>query len=89
MLAGDNTDLPQLVHLAERVPVSVGDRVVTSGRAGAFPPGLPVGVVTSVNDSDIRVQPYIAWSRLEFVRVIDFGTDGILAPTFERPEAKR
>lgn len=88
VLAGDNTDLPQLVHLAERVPVTVGDRVVTSGRAGAFPPGLPVGVVTSVNDSDIRVQPYISWSRLEFVRVVDFGTNGILVPTLERPQAK-
>lgn len=89
VLAGDNTDLPQLVHLAERVPVTVGERVVTSGRAGAFPPGLPVGVVTSVNDSDIRVQPYISWSRLEFVRVVDFGTNGILVPTLERPQAKR
>ena len=89
VLAGDNTDLPQLVHLAERVPVTVGDRVVTSGRAGAFPPGLPVGVVTSVNEADIRVQPYIAWSRLEFVRVVDFGTNGILVPTLERPQAKR
>ena len=89
VLAGDNTDLPQLVHLAERVPVTVGDRVVTSGRAGAFPPGLPVGVVTSVNESDIRVQPYIAWSRLEFVRVVDFGTNGILVPTLERPQTKR
>ena len=88
VLAGDNTDLPQLVHLAERVPVTVGDRVVTSGRAGAFPPGLPVGVVTSVNESDIRVQPYISWSRLEFVRVVDFGTNGILVPTLERPQAK-
>lgn len=89
VLAGDNTDLPQLVHLADRAPVSVGERVVTSGRAGAFPPGLPVGVVTAVNDTDIRVQPYIEWSRLEFVRVIDFGTDGILAPTFDRPQARR
>jgi hypothetical protein len=35
------------------------------------------------------VQPFIEWSRLEFVRVIDFGTIGILAPTFERPQAKR
>ena len=89
ILAGDNTDLPQLVHLADRAPVSVGERVVTSGQAGAFPPGLPVGVVTAVSDSGIRVQPYIEWSRLAFIRVIDFGTNGILAPSFERPQAKR
>lgn len=89
ILAGDNTDLPQLVHLSARTPVSVGERVVTSGQAGAFPPGLPVGVVTAVSGTDIRVQPYIKWSRLEFIRVIDFGTNGILAPSFERPQAKR
>lgn len=89
VLAGDNTDLPELVHLAERVPVAVGDRVVTSGQAGAFPPGLPVGVVTSVQENEIRVQPYIAWSRLEYVRVVDFGTNGVLVPTLERPPARR
>ncbi len=89
VLAGDNTDLPELVHLAERVPVAVGDRVVTSGQAGVFPPGLPVGVVTSVQENEIRVQPYIAWSRLEYVRVVDFGTNGVLVPTLERPPARR
>jgi rod shape-determining protein MreC len=89
ILAGDNTDLPQLIHLSDRSPVSVGERIVTSGQASAFPPGLPVGVVSAVTDSDIRVQPYIEWSRLEFIRVIDFGTNGILAPAFERPQAKR
>lgn len=78
VLAGDNTKRPRIIHLAEKVSVSVGDRVITSGHAGVFPPGLPVGVVTSVNDSDIRVQPFVEWSRLEFVRVVDFDTGGNL-----------
>jgi len=88
VLAGDNTDLPEIVHLADHVTVAVGDRVITSGSAGVFPPGLPVGIVTSVSGSDIRVQPFIEWSRLEYVRVVDFGTNGILLPSVERPPPK-
>lgn len=78
VLAGDNTKLPKIIHLAEKVSVDVGERIITSGHAGVFPPGLPVGVVTSVNDSEIRVQPFIEWSRLEFVRVVDYDTNGNL-----------
>jgi rod shape-determining protein MreC len=78
VLAGDNSDRPTLVHLASEARVSPGDRIVTSGHGGAFPPGLPVGVVASVTEGEIRVQPYVQWSRLEYVRVVDFGLGGIL-----------
>jgi rod shape-determining protein MreC len=78
VLAGDNSDRPTLVHLSSEAGVSPGDRIVTSGHGGAFPPGLPVGVVASVTEGDIRVQPYVSWSRLEYVRVVDFGLEGIL-----------
>ena len=37
-----------------------------------FPAGLPVGTVTSVNDGDIRVQPFVDWDRLEYVSVVRF-----------------
>lgn len=78
VLAGDNSDRPTLVHLASEAAVSPGDPIVTSGHGGAFPPGLPVGVVASVAEGDVRVQPYVSWSRLEYVRVVDFGLEGIL-----------
>jgi len=87
VLAGDNSDQPLLIHLAENVPVSVGERVTTSGHAAAFPPGLPVGIVSEVGDSGIRVSPYVPWSRLEYVRVVDYGTNGILNPS-DAPAAK-
>ena len=78
VLAGDNTRLPRIIHLADKVTVTVGERIITSGHAGVFPPGLPVGVVTSVTDTEIRVQPYVEWSRLEFVRIVDFDSSGNL-----------
>jgi len=46
VLAGDNTPRPRLEFLAVDARVAVGDRIVTSGQGGIFPPGLPVGIVS-------------------------------------------
>lgn len=78
ILAGDNSSRPRLVYLRTPQSIVPGDRVVTSGAAGAFPPGIPVGVVTSVNDTDIRMEPFLRRDRLEYVRVVDYGLSGIL-----------
>jgi rod shape-determining protein MreC len=72
ILAGDNSARPRLLYVAQGAAISAGDRVVTSGQADAFPPGLDVGVVASVDDSGIRVKPFIDRHRLEYVRVIDY-----------------
>lgn len=78
ILSGDNTEYPQLVSLPNNVQVSVGDRVVTSGMAGVYPAGLPVGVITSVADGVIKVRPFINRNRLEIVRIVDYGLSGLL-----------
>ena len=79
ILAGNNSDHPRLIHLASGETVSAGDRIITSGHGGAFPPGLPAGLVASVNDGGISVQPFVRRDRLEVVRLLDFGLAGILA----------
>ena len=84
ILAGNNTYRPQLLHLPPGVTVAPGDRVVTSGHGGAFPAGLPVGVVEAVNDNGISVQPFVPRDRIEYVRIVDFGLQGIL-PEAEGP----
>lgn len=78
ILAGDNTNQPRLVYLRSPQAVVAGDPVVTSGDAGAFPPGLPVGVVTSINDNEIRIEPFLKPDRLDYVRIVDYGLNGIL-----------
>jgi len=78
IMAGDNSGRSGLIHLTPGATVSPGDRVVTSGHGGAFPMGLPVGVVESVSDGGIDVRPFVERSRVEYVRVIDFGLEGIL-----------
>ena len=77
MLNGDNSDQPRLVYFQPKNPVKPGDRVVTSGSGGVFPPDLPVGIVVSVN-GEIRVEPYADLARLEMVRIVDYGLDGVL-----------
>lgn len=77
ILAGNNSDRPRLIHLPSGETVSAGDRIVTSGHGGAFPFGLPVGVVASVSDGGIGVEPYVERNRLEYVRLLDFGLGGI------------
>ncbi len=78
VLAGDNTGLPLLLYLGPRVEVQVGDRIVTSGHGGVFPPGLPVGQVASVSQEGIRVQPFVDWGHMEYLRLIDYQLPGIL-----------
>ncbi len=83
VLAGDNTGYPRLEFLAVDARVAVGDRIVTSGQGGIFPPGLDVGVVSVVGEERALVQPYVNWDRLELVTVLDYTLPGFL------PETKR
>ncbi len=88
ILAGNNSDRPRLIHLPSGETVSAGERIVTSGHGGAFPFGLPIGIVSSVNDGGIGVEPFVERNRLEYVRLLDFGLGGIVAvPEFPGTKA--
>ncbi|MCP5364205.1 MAG: rod shape-determining protein MreC [Hyphomicrobiales bacterium] len=78
ILAGDNSASPRLIHFEPGAEVLPGDRVVTSGITDAFPPGLPVGVVVSTEDTEVRITPFAEFRRLEFVRVIDHRTPDLV-----------
>ncbi|MBV8652590.1 MAG: rod shape-determining protein MreC [Alphaproteobacteria bacterium] len=78
VLAGDNSDQPRLLYLPPGTTVNIGDRIVTSGNGGIFPPGLPVGVVADIEDGIVRVDPYAELSRLDYLRVVNYGLSGVL-----------
>lgn len=80
VLAGDNTDLPHLLYLPPDAGAGPGDRVVTSGHGGLFPPGLPVGVVSAVTEDGTTVQPFVDWNEAEYVRLVDYGLPELLSP---------
>lgn len=85
VMGGDNSPRPRLHYLPPEAAVQVGDRVVTSGHGGVFPPGLPVGVVASVADGVVRVEPFVDASRVEHVQLIDYGLSGGLASEAVQP----
>lgn len=78
ILAGDNSPQLRLNLLQGVAGVQRGDRIVTSGDGGSFPIGIPVGEVVQSGEGHIRVRPYADFSRLEFVRVVDYGVTGLV-----------
>lgn len=95
ILAGDNSNRPQLLYLKPQTELKAGDRIVTSGDGGVFPAGLPVGVVDSIDDGIVVIAPFVDWDRLEYLRIVDYALTGILTDmpatadsTAERPGAR-
>ncbi len=78
ILAGDNSGRPRLLFLGTAAGAVPGDKVVTSGDAKAFPPGLPVGQVVKVEEGVIEIEPYAVRDKLQHVRIVDYGLSGIL-----------
>jgi len=78
ILAGDNSDNPQLLYLPHGSSLEPGDRIISSTAGGAFPPGLPIGIVGSVQDGAAIVSLYVDWDRLEYLRLVDYHLPGIL-----------
>jgi rod shape-determining protein MreC len=79
ILAGDNSPLLRLALLQGVSGVQRGDRIVTSGDGGSFPVGIPVGEVVQSSEGHVRVRPFADFSRLEFVRVVDYGVTGLVS----------
>ena len=73
VLAGDNSERPRLMYLPAGQSVKIGDRVVTSGDGGVFPPGLPVGVIAAIDAGGARIEPYVEMSQIGYVLLVDYG----------------
>lgn len=76
LLEGRNGPFAALNYLPQRSSVAPGDSVVTVGRGGIFPPGVPIGEISSVADSsdgffrEARVRPLVDLSAVLEVLVI-------------------
>ena len=81
ILRGDNSPHPYLAFLATDARVEPGDRIVTSGEGGMFPPALDVGIVSAVDKDRATVQPFVVWERLDFVTVLDYVVPGVFPET--------
>lgn len=72
ILEGTNDGLPTLHFLPLSPAFRVGDRVLTSGRGGVLPPGLPIGVISRIDGKDVVVTPFVDWDRLDYVAVLAY-----------------
>lgn len=89
IMVGNNAARPRLQHWPEGMLPREGDRVVTSAQAGAFPAGLPVGVVRWTESGAAEVELFAHLERLDVLRLFDFGLSGILPPeSVARPEPR-
>ena len=79
ILSGNNTPFPRLTFVPLDADISVGDKLVTSGVSGVFPAGLPVGQVISVSKNEIKVKPFTQLEKLEYVKIVKYGIDGLIA----------
>jgi rod shape-determining protein MreC len=90
VMTGDNSDRPSLRYIDAVSGIKIGDRVVTSGEGGVFPPGLPVGVIASLDGEAPRVEPYVELSQVEYLRIVDYGlADGLPKPVPQAPRVGR
>ncbi|WP_417451950.1 rod shape-determining protein MreC [Kordiimonas sp.] len=87
---GQNEPFLMLRFLAEEIRVKEGDRLLTSGHGGVFPPDLPVARVSDISEGYIRLEPLGILGKLDYVRVLDYHAvpdeDAIELP--EEPAAK-
>lgn len=75
-LEGTGESLLKLKYVVKNDDIAIGDKLLTSGKDGIFPKGLPTGIVITVNRSkpgifaDIDVMPFNNFKRLDEVLIV-------------------
>lgn len=97
LVSGDNSPAPALDFLDGGDPLRPGDRVVTSGDGGLYPPDILIGQVFPGADGRSRVRLSADFRLLDFVRVVRAaprepveGPGGLIGPLLPdtRPETQ-
>ncbi len=81
LVVGDNTASPPVDFIEAPDQLRPGDRVLTSGDGGVFPPGLAIGQIAQDPGGRIRVRLAADYERLEFLRILrNYGHESIDDP---------
>ena len=70
LVSGDNSHAPVLDFVDRLESLQGGERVVSAGDGGLFPPDIPIGRVIVDRDGRFRIAPAPGRARLDFVRVL-------------------
>jgi rod shape-determining protein MreC len=72
ILAGNNSNVMEILYLEKSHHITIGDMVFTSGDGDALPPGLLIGVVTKVDKDSAQVEMVENVKNLDVVSVINY-----------------
>ncbi len=86
ILAGTNGLDLMLTRLPEGNRLRNGQRVLTSGIGGVFPPDLPLGVIRYDSLGRVMLRPYADFGRLLYARVIKLPARAVVPTTALQPE---
>lgn len=75
LMAGNNGPDPALIYWPPGQPPAEGAMVLTSAQGGAFPPGLPIGVVHYDAQNDPVVLPLADLGSLRLLRLFSYPDD--------------
>ncbi len=89
VLVGTNGPRPRLMYWPEGAGPAEGERVTTSAEAGAFPAGLPVGVVRHGKAGVAEVELAAQLDRLDVLRIFDYGLQPMPPDGADRPARAR
>lgn len=68
IVSGNNTPSPILSYV-DSSEVNKGEVVVTSGEGGIFPPGIPIGQISEIDeDGTIYIQPFASLDDLAYLQ---------------------
>ena len=68
ILSGRGLEMPTLEYLPENYKVQDGDKIYTSGKAGIFSPGIPIGEV-AIKNKIIRAMLFSDLNQTTFVNI--------------------
>lgn len=72
ILAGNNSNVMEILYLEKIHHITVGDMVFTSGDGDSLPPGLLVGIVTKVDKGYAAVEMVENVKNLDVVGVVNY-----------------
>ena len=70
LILGDNTLAPPIDFIENPELIRPGDRIVSSGDGGVFPPGLLIGQVAKDSGGRLRARLAADYGQLKFLRVL-------------------
>ncbi len=69
---GQNESFLRLRFLQRDADVKIGDRVLTSGHGGVYPPDVPIARVSNIEADIIQLEPVGLLNQLDYVRIMNY-----------------